>query len=329
MRSIKDKALKNKKGFTILELLVFSAIFSLVAIVFVSILVSITRVHVREGASIEVNQQSQFLLQTIQRYIESASLIEMEPGVATSTLAFRLSSSTDTPENFAITYIYLDSDDNRVYLKEGESGEPKPLSSDKVSIDDLTFTKGTNPPARDFVDISLSVSYNSQNVQKKFTQDLKTAISRASAATFDSDIVPTTSSQLNLGLSGQRWDSVNGVIRFGLSPNIVYFTSDVDSVGVGGTPDSNYRLDVDGDVRVVGHLTLTGNVSSTGEGQFEVRNDQGLRLWPEGSQPTCGNATQGTLWFTPAGGGADGHLEICVSLSGGSYEWQTITTTST
>src|SRR3989344_1779290 len=98
----------HKAGFTILELLVFSAIFSLVAITFVSILISVTRVQLRETASAEVNQQSQFIMQTIQRYIEESSIIETPPETPTDTLKLRISSSTDSPSSFALTEIYLD-----------------------------------------------------------------------------------------------------------------------------------------------------------------------------------------------------------------------------
>src|SRR5439155_3691810 len=79
-----------RSGFTVLELILFTAIFVGTGVIFITILLTITRVHVRQSAVAEVNQQSQFLLQTIQRNVASASLIEMQTDVATATLKLRM-----------------------------------------------------------------------------------------------------------------------------------------------------------------------------------------------------------------------------------------------
>ena len=56
----------SRAGFSLLEMVIFAALFALAAVSFMTILVSVTRIQVRQGAAAEVNQQSQFLLQTIQ-----------------------------------------------------------------------------------------------------------------------------------------------------------------------------------------------------------------------------------------------------------------------
>ncbi|MGC8776310.1 MAG: PulJ/GspJ family protein [Minisyncoccia bacterium] len=89
------KLFQNKKGFTLVELLIFIAIFSIVVSIFFVVLVSISNVQVRGLASNEVNQQSQFLLSTIQRYVESASLIELPTGVSTTTLKLRMPNNSE------------------------------------------------------------------------------------------------------------------------------------------------------------------------------------------------------------------------------------------
>ena len=101
----KNHKLETKNcGFTILELLIFSAVLVLVMIGFITVLVSITKVHVRQTSSANVNQESQFLLQTIQYYVERSSMIDLAANTATSTLKLRMPASSTDP-----TYIYLSS----------------------------------------------------------------------------------------------------------------------------------------------------------------------------------------------------------------------------
>jgi len=203
----------ERGGFTILELLVFSAIFSIVAITFISILLSVTRVQLRETASAEVNQQSQFIMQTLQRYIEESSIIETPPDQSTSTLQLRINPSADSEASFALTEIFLDNNTGRIYLVPKEGDIPEPISSDRVVVTDLTFMKHTYPGAHDSVDVDLTLNFKSSNPQKQFQQFLQTTVARVNAATFDSNLNPTTSSLLEIG-NAQQWKSINNVINF-------------------------------------------------------------------------------------------------------------------
>ena len=195
------------RGFTIIELIIFSAIFSILMISFISILVAVTSVHNRQIGASEVNQQSQFLLQQIQYHVERASMIQLEPDSATSTLKLRMPGSAEDP-----TYIYLSG--NVAYIKQTESGEPQALTSDKVLVSDLVFTKRSNPPGHDSVSVSMVVAFNTQNLARQFVGSLQTAVARVSAATFDSDIRASTTNTHVIGASNQEWKSINGTIYF-------------------------------------------------------------------------------------------------------------------
>ena len=120
----------SRKGFTLIELLVFSAIFTMVMIAFVAVLVAFTRIQVRQAATVEVNGQSQFLLQTIQRYVEESSAVEIPENVSTSTLKLRMPASGADP-----TYIYLSG--GVVYLRQTQSGQAQALTSNRVTISNL------------------------------------------------------------------------------------------------------------------------------------------------------------------------------------------------
>lgn len=196
-----------RAGFSLLELLIFSAIFTMVILAFITILVAVVRVQARQYAAAEVNQQSQFLLQQIQYHVERSSLVELPQDVATSTLKLRMSATSSDP-----MYIFLSG--GVVYLQRTDGGAQNPLTSNKVIVSDLTFTKRSNAPSHDSVSVSFTVQYDTENVQQKFVRTLNTAIARVSAATFDSNILPSSTAIYSLGISGQTWTSVNDIIYF-------------------------------------------------------------------------------------------------------------------
>lgn len=221
----------QRSAFTIVELLIFSAIFAVASVAFLTILVSVTRVQVRQTAVAEVNQQSQFLLQTLQRYVEQSSLIELAADAATSTLKLRMASSTIDP-----TTIYASG--TTMYVRETDSGAPQALTSDKVKVSSIAFTKRENAGGRDSVSIVFTMEFNAANIQHAFSQALNFAVARVSAATFDSNIIPTSANTYKLGVSAGDWQSIN---------NTIFFSSS--NVGVGVTPNAKFQV-TSGDVYV-------------------------------------------------------------------------------
>ncbi|MBI2623584.1 MAG: hypothetical protein HYW65_03350 [Candidatus Liptonbacteria bacterium] len=268
---------KARAGFTIFELIVFAGILTLIIVAFITILVSVTRVHVRQSAAAEVNQQSQFVLQTIQYRVEQASVIELDENAATSTLKLRMAASSSDP-----TYIYLSA--NVIYLRETDGGAAQPLTSNKVTVTDLTFTKRAHQRAPDSVSVGFTIQYNSQTVGERFSQTIATAVARVNAATFDSNLVPSTTATYDVGVTSQVWKSVN---------NILYFSGS--NVGIG--------------------------VLSPGQ-TLEVNG--GVRLNTTDSKPTCSASQRGTLWVVQSGAGVADTVQACVKSAADSYAWQNL-----
>lgn len=84
-----------KRGFTLIELIVFIAIFSIIIVSLIAIFVSLVQVQSNQSAVASVNEESQFLIQQINYYVSSARLIDMTQDVAGSTLVLRELSSQD------------------------------------------------------------------------------------------------------------------------------------------------------------------------------------------------------------------------------------------
>lgn len=215
----------GRRGLSLIELLVFAGIFSIVMIGFITVMVAVIRVQSRQSAAAEVNQQSQFLLQQFQYYIERSSLVDVPQDVSTSTLALRMGSASEDP-----TVIRLSG--GVVYIKRGGAPEEQ-LTSSRVTVSNLAFTKRSNPPGKDSVNIIFAMEYNTQNLARRFTQALQTSVARVSAATFDSDVYPSSTATYKLGTGAKSWTTVNDVINFSGT-----------NVGIGVTP--NAKLQVSG-----------------------------------------------------------------------------------
>lgn len=272
-----------KRGFTLIEMLIATSIFVLIVVGFIGILTTVTQVQVQTSSSAVVNQESQFLLQKLQYYVQTASIIDMPTSTPTSTLTFDVASSSLDP-----SYITLAS--GTVYLQQGNGGALQPLTSNKVKVTNLLFTRRANPPGHDAVSISYTLSYNTSIIAQAFSQLFQTSIAQVSAATFDTGVYPSVNNLYPLGGSGQTWTSINGVINF-----------NGNNVGI-GTLSAAQPLEVNG----------------------------GIRLNPNGvSQPQCSSAANnslGTLWFSPGTGGGAGALYLCNTNASGTYAWHQVTT---
>lgn len=266
----------RRSGFTLIELTVFAAIFSLVTVSFLSILVAVVRVQARQGASNDVNQQSDFVLATVQRIVEQSSYIEGTAGSAVSDITLRMPSASQDP-----TRLYLS--DGAIYMQVA-GGAAAPITTSDVLVNSATFTKKTNAGGKDGLAINMSISNNTSNTTRSITRALDVFVTRVSAATFDSDLVPNTNNTYKLGVSSQIWQSIN---------DSLYFSSG--NVGVGVASPAS-KLEVDG----------------------------GVRLNTATSKPTCASTIRGTIWVTQSGGGSSDVIEVCLRNASSSYNWVTM-----
>lgn len=221
---IQYKEMNRRAGFTLIELIIYMAIFGVSAVFLVSILTSVTRTQVRQASGNEVNQQLSFVSNTIQRLVRNASQIANEAGVASTTLVLRMASSTVDP-----TYIYVDASSTAIYLQEASS-TPVRLTDDKVTVGNFSVVKQEPSGGLAVVHVDLTLEYRTSAEQSKASRAWSGAIARISAATFDSGIVPNASGNLDIGSASLLWRDA-------------YFSGDVTigsngQLGVGGSPSA-------------------------------------------------------------------------------------------
>ncbi len=197
-------------GFTLMEVLIFAAIFAVSATFLVSILTSVTRIQVQQTAVNEVNQQISFVGTTIQRLVRSSSLVENPVGVSSTTLVLRMASSS-----LDKTYIFEDASATGIYLLQGvtapdlnlTNGNTVPLTTNKVIVSNFSVTNLQDAGGLFVVQANLTLAYNTQSPQGQITKSWQSSIARISAANFDSGIFPTVPSSLDIGASGNQWNN--------------------------------------------------------------------------------------------------------------------------
>ncbi len=128
----------NRRGFTLPELLVFVAIFTVAIVGFITIFIAVTRVQSRQSSASDVETQGQFLVQQIQYYIQSARLVDMTLDTATSTLTVRQTAASSSLDPTTVSLAT-----GTIYLTQG-SGSAQALTSNKVTVSSVSFTRHYN-----------------------------------------------------------------------------------------------------------------------------------------------------------------------------------------
>ncbi len=203
-------------GFTLIEILLYTAIFAVVGGLMVGILLTVTQVQQRESAGAEVTGQLNFIMQTVQRLVSKSSNIEIEPGIATSTLKLRMEDPAKDPTCLSLV-------NGVVKLAEGPGANPNDcktttsdLTNSRVIVNTFNFKKFTQYPGHDTVSIDLTITYNTANPKGQVQRTLSSAIARVSAATFDSNLLPG-SATFEIGQAGSPWQNLylSGVLNLG------------------------------------------------------------------------------------------------------------------
>jgi type II secretory pathway pseudopilin PulG len=240
------KKIIQKDGFSLVELLIYIAILGAVSGIAVSILTTVTKTQIRESALINVSGQIEFITQTIQRLVTDSSLINIDAGIASSTLTLRMPELVNDP-----TLIYLSN--GKIYVQQ-ETNPAQSITSADVNVDSLQFKKISQAPGKDTVQIDIAISAVQQAAGRTITRALRTAVARVNAAEFDSNLLPNADNLLDIGATTPRWKS--GYFSQGVTIATVS-----GNVGI-GTASPSYKLDVSGTFRVTATSTFATSTFS-------------------------------------------------------------------
>ena len=166
--------LKNKnKGFSLLEILISVAIFSMILLAIVSFFLSMNTSNLKTEADREVSENARRALEEITYEIRSAKSI-YTPTTTTNQLSLETSRYLSTGENTTFIDFFLCG--SAICFKR-EFQDPIALTSDSIEVTNLEFSQistGVNPS----VQVSLTVnSLNSNNDAKSSSITLKSTAS--------------------------------------------------------------------------------------------------------------------------------------------------------
>ena len=166
---------KISKGFTLVELIIYLAIFALIVTGFVSFAVSVSNARNKAFAAQEVQANGRDALNLITQKIMSANGINFGTssfGVDPGILSLSMASGALNP-----TIIDLDAPDGRIRIQEGASA-PVYIIGANVRAANFVFTDLSLGSDRENVKISFTLEYaNSDDREFQFSQSLETSVS--------------------------------------------------------------------------------------------------------------------------------------------------------
>ena len=151
---------KFQSSFTLLEILVYIGVFSIVMGVLISFIIWVTHSNIKAQEIRETSDNAREVLETMVYEIKTAKSVYIPTSTSTQ---LSLETLNYLPEGESFTYIDFFLCGTQICFKK-ESQIPVALTSDKVEIKDLNFTLIGNVTSTPSVQIALKADYkNPQN----------------------------------------------------------------------------------------------------------------------------------------------------------------------
>lgn len=174
------KIFKNKKGITLLEVIVYTAISSIILVFILKFSWNIFGTQARVGATAELTQNGRMVLEKIGQDIREAedflptSIFDSNPGVL----------SIDIPDGDDITFdtytkeVLIGNQNMTIRkLRRTEAGNSLDLTTDKVDVTNFLVKNRSRPPNAKNVKIELGFAYANpgNDMQRNKSIDLETS----------------------------------------------------------------------------------------------------------------------------------------------------------
>lgn len=166
----------DRKGFTLIETLIYVAIVSTVVAGFIAFALSIAESRNSSFVVQEVQANARMAMKKISqkvRLAESIMIASTTWGTDPGVLYLQMSSSTVNP-----TIISLTADNGQLQIREGASAN-QVLTSSEVKISNLVFTNYSSSTSRGNIQINLTAEYNGTGSSRSYiySYSLQTAVS--------------------------------------------------------------------------------------------------------------------------------------------------------
>ncbi len=158
----------SNAGFTLVEMLVYVAILTIILALVVGLMWNLIRSYTRYRVEREISTNVREAMNYMIREIKSAQGVYASTSVFTShpgqlSLETRVSVPADETTTFIDFYI-----DNGQLLIKREGQDPFVITSDRVSVSNLVFTNFTNPTIGELVRLDLTIEHRENTSRFEF-----------------------------------------------------------------------------------------------------------------------------------------------------------------
>lgn len=152
--------LRTSKGFTLVELVIYVGLTTIVIGLFGGILITVVRIQSQQTSSRQVGEELAFAMNVIKRDIRDSSYI------STHDTWMSLITPSSSGE------IIIDTASGIIRKQETAGGDFLPLTTNKVTVSALSLTTLSQGSSK-AVKISITMSFNTSNPQQQYTQTLQ------------------------------------------------------------------------------------------------------------------------------------------------------------
>ena len=159
-------AIKNNRGFTLLEVMLYLVLFSLVVGGIIALSHSVLSQRVKNQVIAEVNYQAEAVNAAIIRAVHEASSVSAPtPGNGAGSLTLAMPSSQINPTVFQAVF---DSSTTRLQISEGSPAVKNFLTNSHVTIGNLNFTNAAVSGGKDSIKFQFDLSYKSSSQRSEY-----------------------------------------------------------------------------------------------------------------------------------------------------------------
>lgn len=149
----------SAKGFTLTEVLIYSAILAIVSLVVLVFINQLLGVNETSRRAREATDNARRAIDTIAQEVRHADSVYLNTSVfETNPGQLSLETTRDVPIDEDMTYVDFYVDNEQLFIKRENQAEQR-LTSEKVKVTNLTFTNLKGSTAWPAIRISLTVEY--------------------------------------------------------------------------------------------------------------------------------------------------------------------------
>lgn len=167
---------EKKHGTTILEIIVYTALFGIIAIIVSNFLIQIVNAYNISRAEREVLSNGRLLLETVTKSLSEAEEIYTPTSAFNRDLGqISLVTKTNAQPEHGATYIDFWVDNGRLWMRK-EGAETTPLSASSVRVGRFRLERLSQGLRRDAVRLTLQVNFAQQKFSSTITLNATTAL---------------------------------------------------------------------------------------------------------------------------------------------------------